>query len=452
MQAVNRTAATKPANAVVRVLARKGGTAFALNASGMALAFLLQAFLARRLGAAGYGHYAYVMTVVTFLVYPAKLGFDMTIVRFVAAYRAEDRWGEIKGLLRFANRQSFALSMAVTLIGLAVLVFCKGKMERDLYETFAVGLACVPFLALGLLRQSALQALNEVLFAQMPEKIIRPVLLIACLSAAAALGAAAGAPLAMALFGLSLVLTYLLGAAVLRKKTGARLREERPVFHPREWTSNSLSLMVNAGIYLILGQLNVLMTGMLQGTYDSGILSAAVRIAALVTFAMTAINMTAGPLMSAAYAQKDMKRLQSVVTASGAASLGFALVVLLVIAVWGKPILAIFGTEFQAGYRPLLIMAAGQFVSALCGQTGMVMTMTGHQGTLSKALFVSAGLNAALNFAMIPAWGMTGAAVATFAGGAFWPFAMVFVVRRKLGIRTSVLQILAYRKKRGEEA
>ncbi|MBB6674809.1 flippase [Cohnella nanjingensis] len=452
MQAVKGTAATKPTNAVARVLARKGGTAFLLNASGMGLAFLLQVCLARELGAISYGHYAYVMTVITFLVFPAKLGFDMTIVRYVSAYRADDRWSEIKGILRFANRWSLALSLAVVAIGYAVLQLYARSMEPDLYATFLIGLGCVPFLALALLRQSALQALNEVLYAQMPEKIIRPVLLVVCLYAAVWIGqSAANAPLAMALFGLSLLLTYGMGAAVLRRKTVTHMQGIDPVVHPREWMGTSISLMINAGIYLILGQLNVLMTGMIHGTYESGILSAAVRIAALVTFAMTAINMTAAPLMSAAYAQKDMKRLQSVCTASGGAALAFALVVLLVIAFFGRPILAIFGPEFREGYIPLLIMAAGQFVSALCGQTGMVMTMTGHQSTLTKALIVSAILNAALNLILIPSYGMTGAAIATFAGGAFWPFAMVFVVRRKLGIQTSLLQTLVNRNRRDGE-
>lgn len=435
---------------VTRLLARKGATAFLLNASGMGLAFLLQVVLARLLGAAEYGHYAFVMTVATFLVFPAKLGFDTTIVRYAAAYREEKRWAEVKGLLRYANRWTVSLSAIVALVGLAAVVVWNGflatKADGDLVATFAIGLPLVPILALATLRQSALQSLGEVLYAQMPEKIWRPVLLIGFLFAVAPLaGHAANAPLAMALFGLSLLATYVFGAWVLRRKLGPHVRTVEPAYERKRWMRTSLSLMVNAGIYLILGQLGVLMTGIIHGTYESGILSASVRIAALVTFAMTAINMTAAPLMSAAYAKGDKRRLQSVVTASGVAALAFAAAVFAVLAGFGGEVLKVFGPEFEAGTPALLLMSGGQLVNALCGQTGMVMTMTGHEGVLTKALLVSAALNIGLNGLLIPVWGMTGAGMAMLVAGSFWPVAMVFVVQRKLGIRTSLPQLVYQR-------
>jgi len=448
MKAANVTVPPQRSHTVARILARKGGTAFLINAMGMVIAFLLQVVLARELGVDGYGHYSFVMTVLTFLVFPAKLGFDTTIVRYVSAYRSQQQWGEVKGLLRYSNIWSFGLSAAVVLISYSMLWIKKGSMDPDLYDTFMIGLLFVPFLALATLRQSALQALNEVLFAQMPEKIIRPILLVGCLYTAVYMwNVPSKAPVAMLLFGISLAVTYGLGALVLRKKTAVHLRDSTAEYHPRKWMRTSLSLMLNAGIYLILGQMGVLMMGMLHGTDESGILSAAVRIAALVTFAMTAINMTAAPLMSSAYAQKDMKRLQKVCTASGIASLAFAGGVLLILVLFGKPIMAIFGAEFQTGYVPLLVMAIGQFVSALCGQTGMVMTMTGHESILTKALVVSAVLNVVLNAILIPVYGMNGAAVAMCVAGSFWPIAMVFVVRSKLKIDTSVLQAFVNRKR-----
>ncbi|MFC5401545.1 flippase [Cohnella soli] len=452
MKAAPITASSRPSHNVARILARKGGTAFLLNASGMVIAFLLQVLLARELGVDGYGHYAYVMTVLTFLVFPAKLGFDTTIVRYVAAYRSREQWGEVKGLLRYSNRWSVGLSLAVVGVGFVALWLYSDRVERELYDTFVIGLTFVPFLALATLRQSALQALNEVLYAQMPEKIIRPVLLAGCLYAAVHLGTvSSNAPTAMSLFGFSLLATYALGAWVLRRKTANQLKDVQPAFQRKEWMRTSLSLMANAGIYLILGQMGVLMMGMYLGTDDSGILSAAVRVASLVTFAMTAINMTAAPLMSAAYAENDMKRLQRVCTASGIASLAFAGAVLLVFLIFGREVMAVFGADFRAGYIPLLIMSAGQFVSALCGQTGMVMTMTGHQGILTKALIVSALLNVGLNAVLIPAYGMNGAAAAMCVAGSFWPIAMVFVVKRKLGIETSVLQAIFNRKRGGRQ-
>ncbi|MBW7474270.1 oligosaccharide flippase family protein [Paenibacillus oenotherae] len=425
--------------AITKVLARGGSISFLLNSTGMGLALIMQIVLARLLGAAAYGTYAFVTTVITFLVFPAKLGFDTSIVRLVAAMKAKDEWALIKGLLKRANQLGFAVSLSVTVIGFAILGLRYNEMTGSQLVTYSVGFATIPLLTLATLRQSALQALKDVLFAQMPEKIVRPLLTIGLLLIAVLLlGREADSGLAMICFAVAVAVSYMIGAFVLKKRIGDQIAGVETQYATRYWLKLSLSLMVNGGMYLILGQLSVLLLGMMNSETESGLFSAAVRLATLVSFAITAINMTAAPLLSESYARRDHNQLQQVCTTSGRAGFSFAAVVFIGFAVAGRPLLGLFGAEFTAAYPALLLLSAGQLFGAYCGQTGTMATMTGYHRVLTRVLVIATVLNVALSVALIPLLGMTGAAAASCCAAVTWNAVMAIAIKRKYGIITPV--------------
>ncbi|GGG66530.1 flippase [Paenibacillus radicis (ex Gao et al. 2016)] len=423
--------------AFAKRLSRGGSASFLINSAGMALAMLMQVALARLLGVDGYGIYAFVTTVVTFMVFPAKLGFDTTIVKLVAAYRVKEEWGLIKGLLQRSNQIGLVLSIVLAIGGL-IFVALKGDAAGDTAKaiTYAAGFASIPLLTLATLRQSALQGVKDVVYAQMPEKILRPVLTIAFVFAAAALGVTADAGLAMICFVLAVIVSYIVGAVVLKKRIGSQMEGVAPAYETRSWMRLSGSMMANAGVYLILGQLNVLMLGLMEGETQSGIFSVAVRLATLVAFMLTAVNMTASPLISETYAKGDMDTLQKVCTSTGRVGFVFAAVVGLFFCLFGHWTLGLFGPEFTQAYPAMLILVFGQVFNAYCGQNGIVATMTGGQNALTKVLIVAAIVNAALNGLLIPSMGMTGGAIAATASMMTWNIGAVLLVRRKPGVQT----------------
>jgi O-antigen/teichoic acid export membrane protein len=237
-------------------------------------------------------------------------------------------------------------------------------------------------------------------------------------------------------FAISVVLSYAIGAVVLRKRLKPHTSGLAPRYDTKGWLRISTSLMINAGMYLVLGQLNVLMMGVMLGETSTGIFSAAVRLASLVSFMLTAINMTASPLVSETYARGDMKGLQRVCRTSGRAGFLFAAAVFAGLAIGGRWVLGLFGPAFHEAYVPLLILAAGQLFSSFCGQNGTVATMTGRTSSLTKVLIAAAVINALLNAALIPAMGMLGGAIAASLSIALWNTAMVVIVKRQLGIQT----------------
>ncbi|MVP00492.1 flippase [Paenibacillus lutrae] len=434
-----------------RILMKSSSLSFAVNIGGIGLALLMQVLLARQLGAVSYGYYSFVTTVVTFLVFPAKLGFDTAIVRFVSSYRAHERWSEVKGLLQRANQITMALSLAITAVSMVVVLLISDSMNRELLFTYMAGLLGIPVMALALLRQSSLQALKQMLHAQLPEKIIRPVLFLGLLLGYNRIaGSPAGAGEAMLIFLAAIAVSYAIGALVLKRKMPPQVQAAGTAYNTREWMNVSMSLMFVSGMYLVLGQLNILMLGWMDGTTEAGIYSAAVRIATLVSFGLTAINMTAAPFISECYARKDDRQLQQVLSISNLAGFLFAGVIYAAFLLLNDPILGLFGEEFKQGSLALLILSTSQLVSAFSGQTGTLMTMTGQQQTLGKILLISAILNVVLNLVMIPAYGMVGAAVTNLICTIVWKTAMVVVIQRKLKISIGMFAWLSARRKRGD--
>ena len=78
----------------------------------------------------------------------------------------------------------------------------------------------------------------------------------------------------------------------------------------------------------------------------------------------------------------------------------------------GKFLLSLFGSEFVAGYPVMVIIAIGLVLRATLGPAENVLNMLGEQNLCAAVLGASAVANIILNFALIPRYGLEGAATA----------------------------------------
>jgi len=101
----------------------------------------------------------------------------------------------------------------------------------------------------------------------------------------------------------------------------------------------------------------------------------------------------------------------------------------------------VFGPEYDASYGPLLILIAGQAVNSAAGSVGFLLNMTGHERDTAAGMGVAVALNLALNLALIPSWGILGAATATAFSMAVWNGLLWWRVWRKLGINSLAFPI-----------
>lgn len=417
------------------VFARGASRAFLGKVLGMGLGFLLQVFMARLLGVDEFGLYMYALAWVSIAMMLALLGYDTAILRFIARYQAQQDWGKLRGVLRHAMQ--WVLVGGVLAAGLAAtLTWLLGeRLEPGLAPVLYAAAPLIPLFALSSLRQSALRGYKQVFRAELPDSVLRPLLVMALVGAWWGWQGSVHATGAMLVQIVAALTAFILGGWWLHRATPAGVHAAMPEYD-REWARVALPMLMIAGLHLILKQTDVVMIGAMAGAREAGIYAAMVRLADLAVFGLTAANAITAPLISELYSTGRKAELQRLLTLSSRGVLAFTLAVSVVLVAGGHWIAGLFGPEFTSGVGALWILLAAQVVNAATGPVGYLMTMTGHQNAALVIQGLAAAINVGLNWLLIPLYGMAGAAIATATAIVFWNVAMFVYVNRQLGLRS----------------
>jgi O-antigen/teichoic acid export membrane protein len=396
--------------------------------------------LAQLLGVDEYGIYVYAITWINILTILCLLGFPTSLVRFIAEYKAKQQWNLLKGIAHRSNQIVLAFSVLVGIIAAAVTLLLKERISVGVVVTFYIGFGLLPIVALSTLRQASLRALNFVVQSEMLLLVIRPVLLcLIVLGLSITLGGSLKAAHVMAGNFTAVVGVLFIGTVLLRKALPKSASETKPAYAQRQWLKVSLPLLLIDGMQILLKRTDIIMIGAILGSDDAGIYSAASRISNFVVFALLAINAILAPMISELYHTGRGRELQRIIILASWAIFVFTLVVSTILAVSGKFMLSLFGSDFTIAFVPLLILLTGQVVNALAGSVGLIMTMTSHQNQAGAIIAVSTAANITLNALLIPLFGLAGAAISTAFTMALWNIAMLTFVRRRIGINSTIL-------------
>jgi O-antigen/teichoic acid export membrane protein len=426
------------ADGLERLLARLSGGAFILEVTGAVVAFLVQWLLARVLGAEKLGIYLFCLSWVRLLVLPAKLGMERASLRFISAYLAEGKLSLLRGFMTRAHQLVLGASLALGTVLFLITRTMGERLGDERLTAFSWAALALPLMALGGLQAAQLRGFRKITWALGSQKVLRPTLMIVLVLAALAFTETLSADRAMALQVGALALGLLASTTGLGLARPVELRSEAAEYTTRAWLAVSMPLLLITGFNVVLRQTDILMVGSILGPTQTGIYGVAVRVAALVHFGLTAVNAGLAPLISQLHAQGRNEELQGVVALGARLIFFFTLAVSLVVIFGTRQVLALFGAEFLEGTTALRVLIVSQLVNSLAGPVGLLMTMTGHQNQAARIIGGAAALNVVLNLALIPLFGIVGAAVATTVSMVVWNVLLVIAVRNKLGINPLV--------------
>ena len=162
------------------------------------------------------------------------------------------------------------------------------------------------------------------------------------------------------------------------------------------------------------------------------------RLALLVAFALFAVDAVTGPEAARLHMSGDKSALQSVVNRATRLRFTVAVIAALVFVVAGKFLLGLFGTEFEQGYRLLIILAVAQLVQAAVGPVARLMSVSGHQDRCLVVFITALLILGALTAVLVPLFGASGAAIAALIDMTIWALWMRHLVVRHLDIRPGI--------------
>jgi O-antigen/teichoic acid export membrane protein len=421
-------------------LARGSAAALVVHVAGAGLTYCAQLAVARTIGADGYGVYAYVLAWMTVLAYVSALGFDISLMRFVPAYLATRAFALLRGVIQYAWRRVAAVGCGIAVTGVAVILTRSGELPPDLANTFLVGFALVPILALLWIRAAAVRGFGGVVSALAPDRVVRDgVLLGLVLLVSAGAGWSIDARWAM--------MATLLGSAVglgLVSLAMHRLRPRAvdnvaPAYDAQTWRRTALPLVVIGAAEALMNRMGVVLLGWMVDTREAGIYAMAFNIAFAVMLPRIAVNALLAPVVSDLFVRNNQAALRAIVAKTALWTLLGAACIALPLLVLAEPVLALFGRDFIAGVPALRILLIGQVVVAAAGSQLHLMTMTGRERSAAVQLVSSVAANAAVGAALVSPLGPTGAALAATTALIGWNTSMGLSIWRHLRLFPGML-------------
>jgi O-antigen/teichoic acid export membrane protein len=421
--------------AYVGQLARGAGISFFGQGVGRFLNYATQIALAWMYGPAQFGAYALGITLVQMANILAQLGMDNGVVRYVAHYRTQRDAARVRGTVLVALGVPLALSVVLACLiffGAGLLagrVFGDPSLET-MFKLFSVSLPALTVMNMALF---ATQGFMNQRYTAYVQQILQPLTNLALIVVLYFLGArilgAAAAYIVSMLIGCVLALYYLNRVFPRLVDRGSPTTFETRALISASWPMTVFSFTQRANYWVA-----VLVVGIFATTSAVGIFNAAARTAALAAVVLYAFNGIFSPMISSLYGSGrvgDLGRLYQDVS-RWVFTGGFAVFLLTV--VLGRELMAVFGPEFVAGWTVLVILAAGELFNSAVGPTQRVLSMTRHQKVLMFATAGSAVLCVGANVALVPGYGIMGAAVATAVATALANVVTVVYVRRLLGV------------------
>ncbi len=408
---------------------------FVVRGGGAACAFLTQIAIARWAGAGIFGIYAVAWTWIMILGTLSQAGFGVAMTRFVARYMERDRHARAWAAIVFSVQFVARLGIATSLVAAAVIYFSTqpglgGITTSVMYFAMAI----VPLYALSELGQGVLRGMGENMRAYVPGFLLRPALLLGFIGLLFVVDIGINEWWLVASTGLSLLVVVLLQWNWIRehgKELSGRGNRRRHAVH---WIVVAVPMMMTDAYLLLVSYMDLIVLDLFVSAEMVAVYFAAVKIIALVWFLPFAVSGVSARVLAQDFERDDRVAIKSSVRRFVTWSFLPTCSMSLVIFVFGGYILSYFGPEFESGVTVLRILSVGLVFQAAAGPIRYLMTMTNEQNSSAIILIVSACANIALNFALIPVWGLEGAASATVATQIFATSLMVLQTWRKLHI------------------
>lgn len=403
-----------------------------LRVASVILSFVTSLVLARLLGPAGYGAYAYSLGWVSLLVVLVLFGTDKLMTRQASAYETQSQWGLLAGLMRWSSGIVLAASLATSMLMLLIVQLFFKHLELLTVTTLTVSFALLPLLALGRLWQSALVGLKYVVSGQVPDIIIRPFFFLLGIGGMY-LWTTGLTPVATIWLqvGASLLALLMVGY-LLRVVQPVHLRQAGQEYEQKLWLTASLPIFLSAMLEVVNTRADIIMLGTLGSADAVGIYNVAKRLAEPLLFVLIAVNMTLAPRIASLHVQGDTRALQQLVTKTARLAFLAALLIGGCLIGFSEWLLALWGEPFLVGQMAFIILAISQIINVMTGSVALLLLMTGHEKSVALAIGFATVVNVGLNYLLIPVWGINGTAVATAMGTVLANILLAFAVHKKL--------------------
>lgn len=415
---------------------KSSGLAFAARIIGAASGICMTYVISTNLAVDEAGLFFFAFAIFTVLGTLSTLGLTTAFIRFIGGFLAENNWGVINGIFR----AGFKATLLIAMIS-AVLLYLVSSQFGDFFfqnaglhsvlAMFALGIPCF---ALYQLLGYAFQGVHKPVVSAFILNISTQWIVILSLAVAITLGTVLSAANVATVFSAGAFITLVIGLWYWIKlghwKTKADYSEQGALIESAKPLCTVMVMM------LLVQWSGQLIAGGFLPAEQIAFLSVAMRLGALTSFVLVAVNMVAAPRFAASAKLNNNDDLRAASLFCTRIMVSVATPVLIFVLLFAEFLMGLFGEEYTQGADLLRIFVVGQFVNVVTGSVGYLLNMTGHEKDMRNLVFFTGPLALVLGFILTPLYGATGAALSTAIAIGSQNILAVYMVKKRLGFNT----------------
>lgn len=411
------------------------------------LTYITYVVLSRTQTESEYGHFAFGLALATVLAILAGMGQSTAVLRLWPQLRSKGESSDADAVV--AAGSAITIGASLILAGLLCVLAVASipfLPPRETINHFIGAAFLILPMALAEYNSSVLRAQRSLWTALLPRDIVWRLALPAAVMALFAVGIVLSGPDALTLSAALLIGALVMQMSVAAKRHYTILPRIAPVrTHWQRWGSLSNWMLLGALIETFTLNADVILVGLMLDLESSGLYFNAFRTAGLMTLFTFAIELVIAPMVAEHYHSGAMRKAQAITALCAWAGFVFSLVIFALFLFFGDFILSLFGPSYAEGTLVLLILAFGLLFDAVTGPSKIVMMMTGHERAYVAIFGAIMGIGFLVQIAVIPIWGVVGAAAVNMGARILAQVAIALWCRYRIGLDTSLLGALAVR-------
>lgn len=391
-------------------VARGGGISLLGNAGTKAVTYIYNFALIWQLGAERFGQFTLAMTIVSFIGLVSNIGLPQGIIRYGAIRMLEKGRSGVYHVVESALKVIIpicvlaAIALAFGAEGLSTLVFKK----PELTAAFQVLAISIPFVALQSTFLAATRSMKEMKYTSIVG-VIQPLIALVLAIILIALGMdVMGAAIAFNtsyVVGSILALIFYLRMIPSEERSGER-------FPLGQMLKFSIPLSMTEWMQYANERTEIFFLGLLPGAIGISIYKIAWSLAGLETLLRLSLEQILAPYSSDLTHRREITQLGSLYKITAKWGFTAALMIFLIYVLFGKEIMGFFDPSLVSGAWVLVALGAAQLFNEFTGACNTILIMSGRSWLTLMNTIGLFGLNIALDWTLIPAYGLVGAAIA----------------------------------------
>ena len=425
-------------------LFQQGGISFLIRIGGQIMGFLMSFLIAYYYGAQALGNFLLALIILRVFSLIAKLGLDTTLLRFVASFVKQKKWGSIRlfrrKVLILVSITSIISSVLMYFLSTSIVGFMDIKVEYVKLASFFI----LP-MNFFMLHYQSLRGLKKIAEFSFFYRMSQATFTIVTLFIISTFIASSDVPIYAYLTSLSIV-------SILSVITYQFWFSKKEVLNPEEVIEDvtitnilkvSVPLMLAQSVQFIMAWTDKLMLGSILSAESVAVYGVAFRFSMGVSITLMAINSISAPKFAEKFAHDDIQCMAKIAMQSAKMIFWTSLPLAFIVFVFSHFFMGLYGTDFSIGAEALRWLVIGRVINVFSGSVGSLMQMSGQQNSYMNILILGALFNVLLNFYLIPLYGINGAAFASVVSLSFWNLSMVFMVKRKFGFSTIYIPFIS---------